>query len=140
MSPAPSLEPALLGLAQGPDLGDLLVKALLVGVLLVLTLRLLRRLQAAPGGPSAQIRVLESRALASRASLHLVAVGDRRLVLGQTPSTIVALTELDAAELPEAAAASGAAPFVGGSFRDLVERLRPPGRRAGGGGGAAENR
>jgi hypothetical protein len=46
-----------------------------------------------------RLEVLESRALAPKASLHLVAIGDRRLVVGLTPSGMVSLAELDAAEL-----------------------------------------
>jgi flagellar biogenesis protein FliO len=90
-------DPAL----QGPDLLDLGAKTLLVVVLLLVTLRVLRRVQGAnPARASGQLAVLESRPLGPKTQLHLIAVGDRRLVIGQSPSGLVALGELDAAELP----------------------------------------
>ncbi len=90
-------DPAL----QGPDLLNLGAKTLLVVVLLLVTLRVLRRVQGAnPARASGQLSVLESRPLGPKTQLHLIAVGDRRLVIGQSPSGLVALGELDAAEMP----------------------------------------
>ena len=61
----------------------------------------MRRVQnTAPAKGTGTLSVLESRALGSKTQLHLVAVGDRRIVIGQSPSGLVALGELDAAELP----------------------------------------
>ena len=48
--------------------------------------------------PRGRMEVLESRTIAPKASLHLVAIGDRRLVIGLTPSGMVSIAELDAAE------------------------------------------
>ena len=90
------------GGAGGLDLVDLVTKGGLVLILLFITLRVLGRMQAAGPGRGGRLNVLESRTLASKASLHLVAVGDRRLVVGLTPSGMVALAELDAAELEDA--------------------------------------
>ena len=88
---------------KGPDLLDLGAKTALVLALLFITLRVLRRVQGAgPARGSGQLTVLESRPLGSKTQLHLVAIGDRRLVIGQSPAGLVALGELDAAELPVA--------------------------------------
>jgi flagellar biogenesis protein FliO len=86
---------------KGPDLFDLGAKTLLVVALLFVTLRVLRRVQGAgPAKGSGTLSVLESRPLGPKTQLHLVAIGDRRLVIGQSPAGLVALGELDAAELP----------------------------------------
>jgi flagellar biosynthetic protein FliO len=86
---------------KGPDLPDLGAKTALVLALLFVTLRVMRRAQStAPGMSTGTLSVLESRPLGPKTQLHLVAVGDRRLVIGQSPAGLVALGELDAAELP----------------------------------------
>jgi flagellar biogenesis protein FliO len=87
------------------DLVDLATKCAVVVGLLLITLRVLGRLQAAGPRRTGHLQVLESRALASKASLHLVAVGDRRLVVGLTPSGMVSLAELKADEIEAASAA-----------------------------------
>ena len=51
---------------------------------------------------------IPARPLAPKASLHLVAIGDRRLVVGLTPSGMVSLAELDASELEADALATSA--------------------------------
>jgi len=103
-SAAPATTPAALAddpAFKGPDLLDLGAKTALVLVLLFVTLRVMRRVQnTAPAKGTGTLSVLESRALGSKTQLHLVAVGDRRIVIGQSPSGLVALGELDAAELP----------------------------------------
>ena len=113
-STAPSIVGSAWGGAGGIDLLDLITKGALVLVLLFITLRVLGRMQSA-GGPrrGGRLNVLESRPLASKASLHLVAVGDRRLVVGLTPNGIVALAELDAAELETAEAGEAEASPAG---------------------------
>jgi flagellar biosynthetic protein FliO len=78
---------------------DLITKATIVLALLFITLRVLGRVGAGTPKRGGRLEVLESRALAPKASLHLVAIGDRRLVVGLTPSGMVSLAELDAAEL-----------------------------------------
>ena len=85
----------------GVDPLDLIAKGAVVLLLLFITLRVLGRMQS--GGPKREGRlvVLESRPLAPKASLHLVAVGGRRLVVGLTPSGMVSLAELDASEFKE---------------------------------------
>lgn len=105
--PASTLDP--LGGVAGLNPIDLVAKALLVLGLLYLTLMLLRRLQGGQATGSSRLGVLETRPLGPKASIHLVAVGDRRLVVGLTPGGMVALAELDASELP-AAARSAATP------------------------------
>jgi len=85
--------------ATGLDPLDLIGKGVIVAALLYLTLRVLRWLQAGPALGAHQLEVLETRPLGPKASLHLVAVGERRLVVGLTPGGIVGIAELDAAEL-----------------------------------------
>lgn len=97
------------GAAVGIDPIDLITKGALVLVLLFITLRVLGRMQAAGPRRGGRLSVLESRTLASKASLHLVAVGDRRLVVGLTPNGMVALAEMDAAELEDALTAESPA-------------------------------
>jgi flagellar biosynthetic protein FliO len=91
----------------GLDLIDVATKCTIVLVLLFITLRVLGRMQSA-GGPKrgGRLEVLESRPLAPKASLHLVAVGDRRLVVGLTPGGMVSLAELKADELESPSFAS----------------------------------
>ena len=78
---------------------DLMTKGLIVLALLFVTLRVMGRMGTGAPKRGNRLEVLESRPLAPKASLHLVAVGDRRLVIGLTPSGMVSLAELDAAEL-----------------------------------------
>ena len=93
---------ALLGATGGAfDPLDLLSKAAIVVALLYVTLRVLRRLQGGTTRGAGRIQVLESRPLAAKASLHLVEVGDRRLVVGLTPAGMVSLAELGADDLPD---------------------------------------
>lgn len=95
--------------ADGLDPVGLAGKAVIVAALLYLALHGLRRLQAGSRAQSRRLEVVESRALGPKASLHLVAIGDRRLLIGLASGGIVGLAELDAAELemsaPEAAEA-----------------------------------
>ncbi len=78
---------------------DLATKFALVGLLLYGGLRLLRRYVAPTADRNGPIVVLASRPLGAKAALHLVAVGDRRLLVGESPSGLVGLTELVADEL-----------------------------------------
>ena len=88
---------------QGPNFLDLGAKTLLVVALLFVTLRVMRRVQGTTGPKTGELlAVLETRPLGPKTQLHLVAIGDRRLVIGQSPAGLVALGELDAAELPAA--------------------------------------
>jgi flagellar protein FliO/FliZ len=87
------------GAAGSLDVVDLLFKGLLVIALLFLTLRVLRRFQTGAVTAGARIRVLESRTLGPKATLHLVSVGDRQLVVGLTPGRLVTLAELPADDL-----------------------------------------
>jgi flagellar biosynthetic protein FliO len=103
------------GSVGGMDWFGLITKCLLVLVLLYVTLRFLNRMQTASPKKLGRLQVLESRPLAQKASLHLVAVGDRRLVVGLTPNGMVALAELDAGELEAAAAADAEAAAADGS-------------------------
>jgi flagellar protein FliO/FliZ len=92
-----------LGAAAGSiDIVDLLFKGLLVIALLYITLRVLRRFQTGGTTAGARIRVLESRTIGPKATIHLVAIGDRQLVVGLTPGRLVTLAELSADELDAA--------------------------------------
>ena len=84
-----------------PGVADLVGKGILVLALLLITLRLLRHFSTAAGPATARLVVLESRPLAQRATLHLVAIGERRLVIGLTPSGLVSLADLTVDELPD---------------------------------------
>lgn len=92
----------------GVDWPDLILKGTIVLALLFITLRVLGRTGAGAPKRGGRLEVLESRALAPKASLHLVAVGDRRLVVGLTPSGMVSLAELDATELETETAGAAA--------------------------------
>jgi flagellar biosynthetic protein FliO len=83
----------------GLDLMDLATKCTIVLALLFITLRVLGKMQTGAPKRGGRLEVLESRSLAQKASLHLVAVGDRRLVVGLTPNGMVSLAELKAEEL-----------------------------------------
>lgn len=92
-----------LGAAAGSiDIVDLLFKGLLVIALLYITLRVLRRFQTGGTTSGARIRVLESRTIGPKATIHLVAIGDRQLVVGLTPGRLVTLAELSSDELDAA--------------------------------------
>jgi flagellar biosynthetic protein FliO len=84
------------------DLVDLATKCLIVLALLFVTLRVLARMQTTGTRRAGRLQVLESRSLAAKASVHLVAVGDRRLVVGLTPNGMTSLAELKAEELEAA--------------------------------------
>jgi flagellar biogenesis protein FliO len=86
----------------------LITKGTIVLALLFITLRVLGRSSTGVKKRGGRLEVLESKTLAPKASLHLVAVGDRRLVVGLTPSGMVSLAELDAGELEPDEAAAGA--------------------------------
>jgi flagellar biogenesis protein FliO len=92
------------GATASIDVMDLIVKGVLVVILLFITLRVLRRYQTGGSPAGARIRVIESRTIAPKATLHLVAIGERRLVVGLTPGRLVTLAELgpDEIELDDA--------------------------------------
>jgi flagellar biogenesis protein FliO len=98
------------GAADGFNVIDLVTKGALVLILLFVTLRLLGRAQGTVAKKGSRMVVLESRTIASKASLHLVAIGGRRLVVGLTPSGMVSLAELDATELEDAEPSIAATP------------------------------
>ncbi len=81
------------------DVVDLVVKGGLVVILLFITLRLLGRIQSGGAATGARIQVIESRTLAPKATLHLIAIGERRLVVGLTPGRLVTLAEFGDDEL-----------------------------------------
>jgi flagellar biosynthetic protein FliO len=133
---APAASPSATSAFSLTDSGinwpDLIVKGTIVLVLLFITLRVLGRTGAGAPKRGGRLEVLESRPLAPKASLHLVAIGDRRLVVGLTPSGMVALAELDAAELETENATStaptaDAAPVAAATFdfASLIGRRAP---------------
>lgn len=97
---------------------DLGAKLALVGLLMYLALRLLRHLVAPTALRSGPIVVLATRALGPKSALHLVAIGERRLLVGESPAGLVGLTELAAEELepplePSAGVAGNSVPWEG---------------------------
>jgi flagellar biosynthetic protein FliO len=100
---------------------DLVPKALIVLVLLFITLRVLGKVGGGTAKRGGRMQVLESRTLAPKASLHLVAIGERRLVVGLTPSGMVSLAELDASEL-ETDAALATEPASAASGRGVAQQ------------------
>jgi flagellar biogenesis protein FliO len=91
-APAGSSGGALAGGSIDPV--DLIVKGGLVVVLLFVTLNVMRRLGGGPAPADARIRVVETRTLAAKAQLHLVAIGDRQVLIGATPGRLVTLAEI----------------------------------------------
>jgi flagellar biosynthetic protein FliO len=81
---------------------DVTVKAVFVLGLLVVTLFVLRRIGTGPRDPRARIAVLESRSIAHKAQVVLVAVGERRLVVGVTAGSMTTLADIDPADLEPA--------------------------------------
>ena len=124
------------GLGLG-TIADVAGKAILVIVLLVFTLRLMHRFSTAANPASARLVVLESRPLAQRATVYLIAIGERRLVVGLTPTGLVSLAELAADELPEADDADApveparGGQLAGGTFERLVRAAADLARRGG---------
>ncbi len=111
----------------GLNVVDLATKGIVVVVLLFITLRVLGRMQAAAPKKGGRLQVLESRVLAPKASLHLVAVGERRLVVGLTPSGMVSLAELDAGELEALSVESDAETTTArAGVRNPAPRLNQP--------------
>jgi flagellar biogenesis protein FliO len=108
---------------SGIDWMDLITKGSIVMALLYITLRVLGRNGVGSKKRGGRLEVLESRSLAGKASLHLVAVGDRRLVVGLTPSGMVSLAELDAAELETEEAATDLATVA--TPNSLAAEARP---------------
>jgi len=105
---------------------DLIAKGTIVLALLYVTLRILGRNGTGTRKRGGRLAVLESRSLAGKASLHLVAVGDRRLVVGLTPNGMVSLAELDAAELEtDEAAADSTQPAAPGSTSSSARPVQP---------------
>ena len=82
------------GTTAGIDLLDLAAKTVLVLGLLYLTLRALRRLQGGRSTPGGGIAVLETRAIAPKASLYVVSIRGRELVVGLSPAGLVTLADL----------------------------------------------
>ncbi len=103
-TPGPAAAPATLPVGGGnglPQLDalDVAVKSALVIGLLVVTLRILRRVQAGPRTAAARITVLETRPVGPKAQVVLVAIGAHRLVVGLTPGGMSTLADLSAADL-----------------------------------------
>ena len=101
---------------------DLVTKGVIVLALLFITLRVLGRVGGGTTKHGGRMEVLESRTIAPKASLHLVAIGERRLVVGLTPSGMVSIAELDAAELESEAGAAAAAEDVATAAADRAGR------------------
>jgi flagellar biosynthetic protein FliO len=110
------------GASGGLNWPDLITKGVIVLALLFITLRVLGRVGGGTTKHGGRMEVLESRTIAPKASLHLVAIGERRLVVGLTPSGMVSIAELDAAELESEAGAAAAAEDVATAAADRAGR------------------
>jgi len=95
------------GADQPMDGGGLFYLGVFVKLVAVLLLFvggavILRRWQSGRhgGGLTRQLRVVESVRLSPRQALHLVEVGNRRLLIGATDQTIAFLSAVENAELP----------------------------------------
>ena len=109
--------------AVGMNWMDLIPKVIVVLILLFITLRVLGKMGNGAQKKGGRMQVLESRTLAPKASLHLVAIGDRRLVVGLTPSGMVSLAELDATELQAEEAAAALATAGPAEFGDPIKQI-----------------
>lgn len=131
VNPPPGVLGSVSSASQNPDLVGFGAKGVIVVALLLITLRVLRHAQQGGRPASARLILLESRPLGPKATLYLVAVGDRRLVVGLTPSGLVPLAELGVEELPDALIQPGTAlpgpatadPATRGSFADTLAPL-----------------
>ncbi len=97
-------------MSAGDDLVALVrvvASVVVVIALVALTARLARR--AGVRGPGAGLRVLERAGLSKEASVAVVEVGGKALVLGVTAQQVSVLSELDAAELARTVAAQAVA-------------------------------
>lgn len=90
-----------------PELGATLLQMLLgLGVVLLLlfaSLYLLKRLTAPRGGAAGLLRVVAGTAVGTRERVVVLEVGDTWLVLGVTPGSVTALTQLPRSNVPAAA-------------------------------------
>lgn len=96
-SPVPAASPFAVPSAAdgGLDLFDLGTKTAVVAGLLYLTLRVLRRMQNGGRGNAGDgIAVVETRSIAPKASVHIVSVRGRELVVGLSPAGLVTLADL----------------------------------------------
>ncbi len=77
--------------------------ALVLGLayLTILGLKRLSSLKATAGGGQQRIRVVENSSLGSSKGLHLVEIGNKKLLLASTPNQVSLITELAAEDLPE---------------------------------------
>ncbi len=124
MSAAIPLAAAMTATSDLVLLGRVTLSLLVVLTVAVLAARLARR--AGGGAGAGSVRMRARLGLTREASLAVVEIGDRALVLGVTPSSVRLLTTLDAAALggdpllTEPPAADATRPTV----RQLLETLR----------------
>ncbi|MBM3329503.1 MAG: flagellar biosynthetic protein FliO [Calditrichaeota bacterium] len=101
---------------------------LLLSVVLALlwgTVALLKRASGGRGSGASGMSILGGLPLGPRRSLLALKVGSRVLIIGVTDHHISRLAEIDDPEAAAAFEASGSTP--GGSFANLLERLRSRG-------------
>ncbi|MBI5876865.1 MAG: flagellar biosynthetic protein FliO [Chloroflexi bacterium] len=102
---------------------SLVVQLAIVLGLIYLTawgLKTLRRRTATLTGAGNSMQLIETVALTPQRTLHVVAIGDRRLVLGATDHQISLLTELDPPEPP------AGAPVGGSGFESALKTAAQP--------------
>ena len=113
-------------IATGADIVGAVLKTVAVCLFALMALKLLRR--AGVGTPTegdGLLRVIETKGIGPRLQVSLIAVGDRRLIVGVSAGSITPIAEFDAAELePAAAAIADAAPAAPpAEFEELLRRL-----------------
>ncbi len=126
--------PAFAGSAGGGlDPVDVAAKTTVVLGLLYVVLRLMRRGQMGRAGNGSGIVVLESRALAPKASLYVVSVRGTQLVVGLSPAGLVTLADLGPAPVADRLSLDTASQEVdavtGVPLRPLLERSLACARR-----------
>lgn len=95
------MDPALLGRLAGACV----VIALVLALVRLIALRIGGPVAAGSVGRARLITLLETTCLPGAAALHLVRIGQRYVVLGRTPSSLVTLAELSAEEIARGSSA-----------------------------------
>jgi flagellar biosynthetic protein FliO len=85
----PFKDPALL-------MASVFLKLVIVVLIMIAALWLLRRIQGGGWKATArQVQVLETTHLSPRRAIHLIQIGDRKLLIGATDQSVSLLTEID---------------------------------------------
>jgi flagellar biosynthetic protein FliO len=119
--------PAIAGNAPAPGLGEVFIRTL--GALLMVLALLLgaawffrrSRLFGLVSTKGSHLRVIESRSLGARHSLHVVEYGDQRFLIADTPAGTNLIAPVNAPQTPVIAETAGAAGSFGEKLRAILE-------------------